>query len=592
MQPWVRRGLLLAVGGLLAAGVVLGLQARQAEQHLTAARDRLPSLVSALVDGEPAEVRGSLAALQGDTAAARRATDGPLWALAAALPWAGDTPGAVRALTATVDDLTWQVLPDLADTAELLAPSRLLAAPDRLDLAALAAARPPLDRAAARLDALSADLHAPGLVPAVVGAAHDELDTDLARLRAAVRTAADATRLLPAALGADGPRRYFVGFQTNAESRGTGGLVGAYGILLADRGRLSMPVLGDDTDLEPLRSTVDLGADYTALYGRDPELWGNTNLSPHFPYAARRWIEVWERRTGQRLDGALATDPVGLAHLLRAQGPVRLGDGEQVSADDVVRLTLWDVYARFDGQERARKAFLVDVAGAVVDHLLDDGAGELRPLVTALRELVQDGRLAVYSARPEEQRALSGRPLSGEVPQDRTPYAAVVVNNAAGNKLDYHLRREVDYELDRCRDGLRDTVVRVRLTNAVPPGPLPAYASGREDLPEGASFARGSHKVHLSVYATTGAGLRSAELDGAVQPVRTGLERGHPVFVVPVELAPGQSRTVVLRLVEPARAGAVRVPEQPLVQPQTTRVRDAGCPLGEQDVSSAARPAS
>jgi hypothetical protein len=36
-----------------------------------------------------------------------------------------------------------------------------------------------------------------------------------------------AVRILPAMLGQDGPKRYFLAFQNEAEARGTGGLPGA-----------------------------------------------------------------------------------------------------------------------------------------------------------------------------------------------------------------------------------------------------------------------------------------------------------------------------------------------------------------------------
>ena len=45
-------------------------------------------------------------------------------------------------------------------------------------------------------------------------------------------------------MGADGPRTYFMGFQTNAEARGTGGLLGGFGILRFDDGAASVDDAG------------------------------------------------------------------------------------------------------------------------------------------------------------------------------------------------------------------------------------------------------------------------------------------------------------------------------------------------------------
>jgi hypothetical protein len=47
-------------------------------------------------------------------------------------------------------------------------------------------------------------------------------------------------RILPAVLGADGPRRYLVGIQNSAELRGTGGAMLRFAVIAADRGRLDL----------------------------------------------------------------------------------------------------------------------------------------------------------------------------------------------------------------------------------------------------------------------------------------------------------------------------------------------------------------
>ena len=70
--------------------------------------------------------------------------------------------------------------------------------------------------------------------------------SDISRL---LHNTALAARLAPSMMGADGPRTYFMGFQTNAEARGTGGLLGGFGILRFDNGTRSVDTLGRDTEL-------------------------------------------------------------------------------------------------------------------------------------------------------------------------------------------------------------------------------------------------------------------------------------------------------------------------------------------------------
>jgi hypothetical protein len=561
---------------LAAASGLLAWQARQVHQDLTVARDHAAAVRAAVLDGDLATAGQELRVLQEHAEDARRRTDGPLWTAASAVPVAGRTPAAVRVVAGTVDRLGRDVLPELLAAAELLRPERLRPAADRLDLQAVTAASMRLARAHEQLRRLAEPPRPGPLVLPPVRSALTELGTDVTGLRDLVGTATEVGGVLPEALGADRPHRYFVAFQTNAEARGTGGLVGAYGILEADRGRLSMPVLGPDGDLYDFVARPAFGAEFAQLYGPHPEIWGNTNLSPHFPYAARLWLDVWQQRTGQRLDGALAVDPVALSLLLEATGPAQLPDGEAVTAGNAVALTAWEAYQRFDGRTEQRKAFLVGVARAVVDELLAGGT-DVRDLAGAVRQMVQQRRLLAYSAAPAVRAVLSGSALSGELPVTPRPFAAVVLNNAAGNKLDYHLDRRVDYVLGPCLGGRRPTQVRVQLRNAVPQEPLPDYVVWRHDLPHGTAFVRGSTKLNLALYATAGAVLRGVEVDGVPVAAHVGSERGHPVFVLPLELPPRQDRLVVVHLDEPAVAGTPQVQEQPLVRRQRSRVDDVGC---------------
>ena len=265
-----------------------------------------------------------------------------------------------------------------------------------------------------------------------------------------------------------------------------------------------------------------------------------------------------------------------MADLLAASGPVELADGERVTADNAVALTGQDAYARFADDNAARKRFLVDVAGAVAGHVLVDGAGDPVHLLSVLRDAARDRRLLAWSAHPDEQAALEEADLAGAVPDMPGPFAAVVVNNAAGNKLDYYLGREVVYELGACTGGRRPSSIVVRLHNDVPDGDLPRYVTGRLDLP-GEPDGGGSTLLGVAVYAASGAQLVSASLDGQPVPVAFRAERGHPVLVVPVELARQQRRELVLQLDEPAVPSPLVVVEQPLVRPQTTTVRDTPC---------------
>ena len=73
--------------------------------------------------------------------------------------------------------------------------------------------------------------------------ARSQLQGQTLRHRNAIENTALAARLAPSMMGADGPRTYFMGFQTNAEARGTGGLLGGFGILRFDNGTPTVDTL-------------------------------------------------------------------------------------------------------------------------------------------------------------------------------------------------------------------------------------------------------------------------------------------------------------------------------------------------------------
>ena len=595
-----RRGTGLIAAGLLliglvvvgvAAGVWTLVRAKEAAHALTRARAGVTELRDDLSRGDIAQAQAVLPAVQADTARARSRTHDPVFTLVSRVPFLGHTPAAVAGVSAIADDVATGVLPSLVAAADQLDPATLRQTHDRLDLDAITAAQEPLATAAAGLTTALTDLDAIDLsgTPQQVRTAVTGVRDDFATARGQAQRASDAAALAPSLLGADGPRTYFLALQTNAEARGTGGLVGAWGIVRADHGRLSVVKLAPRSVLDAQRypgPARDLGADYRALYGDDPGLWVNTNLSPHFPYAARLWLAMYADRTGHHLDGAIATDPVALSYLLAATGPTTLPDGEAVTAANVVSLTESRVYARYPNNDARRDAFLQQVAGAAVDAVFS-GRGDPAALLDALGRAAGERRLLLYSAHPADEARLAPTAVSGVVADGPGPFVGLALNNGGGNKLDYYLRPTLTYTGGGCStDGTRRTQVDVSLANDAPRHGLPLYVAERNDLPHGPGgqpvSRSGENVVYVSVFVAEGAHLVGATLDGHRVAASTGTEQGHPVFVFAVTLPAGTPRRLHLDLVEPAEPGPVRTFATPLVKPTVIHadIPDCGVSTG------------
>lgn len=564
---------------VLLLGAWVGIRGYLARGHLVASRAAVVDLRAAVVDGDTNSAEAALARASRHAANARWLTSDVAWRTLAHVPTVGDAAATARGIAVAVDDITRGPLRTLVTARASLDPTALRRDDGSIDLALLAAPQP---RLASALVDISRVRRAVGGLPrdtqvTAVDEARQDLAAELARLEELVGHAETATRVAPPMLGANGVRRYFVAFQNNAESRGTGGLLGAYGILEARRGKLRMVRVGSNRDLKNFpRPVISLGRDFDARYRSSfsaTTRWDNSNLSPHFPYAARIWLAMWQRQFGERLDGAIATDPSMLGHLLKATGPVRLPDGEQVTATNVVDLTERAVYTRFEADNDARKDFLELVARAVSEHVLHRAAGSAKALSAALRDGAAERRLLVWTRFPDEADVLAGTSLGGTLPDTDGPFVALVVNNGGGNKLDYYLDRSVTYHLGRCvGDGMRRSRVEITLTNTVPPGDLPDYVvGGRHER------VRGSNTVIVSLFASKTALLENATHDGRPAAVPTHVERGRPAFTQTLRLLPRESQTIAYDLLEKISEEAPVVVEQPIVRAQDTRVTASSC---------------
>ena len=574
--------LVLALLVVLGAAGYLAVRGLAARNELAQARPQVAKVKEAVLAGDTARANAALAELQKHAAKARRHTSGTIWSVGEHLPVLGDDLDGVRRVTVTIDRVATDVLRPLVDVAASVEPSALRVAGNRINTEPLTKAAPALadaERESAAAQAELADLR-PGEMVGPVASAVTDVRRQLDELVSTTAKASSAAQLLPPMLGSSGKRTYLLAFQNNAEARGTGGLLGAYGTLEVADGRLRITHLGPNTELRnEKRLPVDLGPDYFDLYGNDPALWVNANESPHFPYAAQIWLELYRRQFGTRLDGVIAADPVTMGYLLSVTGPARLAGGERVTGDNAADLTLRDVYARFPDNNTRRDLFLQQIARAVFDKVLS-GQGEPAAIVTALTRAVDQRRLLVYSAQTQEQAELATTPLSGVVTTGRGPYTGLVINNAAGSKMDYYLARALRYDQGACTGSRRSSTVRVTLTNTAPSSGLPPYVTLRADRPalQGAEPApEGSNVSYVQVYATNGSELVSATIDGKPLLVIPGRERGKSVFTYRAVLRAGQSQQVVLNLDEPVSRGRIRVLAQPLVKPMTVLADTRQC---------------
>lgn len=562
---------------VLAGAGWLAWQAKNAKAELHDAQADLQDVKAALLDGDQQAARAALTRAQQQAAEARGNTDGPLWAVAEHLPAVGSTARSASGLAAVADDLVSGPLQTLVDTAGQVNPQTIWDAKHGVALSSLKQAAPGLQQAARSLTALGRQVRALPASTAIdsVDEARQSMLREVTSLSGTVTKTARIASLAPRLLDHD---RYLLVFQNPDEARGTGGLIGAYGVLQAQHGRLRVVRLGPNTDLQSSDAPViDLGDQFRSSYNGfgATRIWEQANPSPHFPYAARIWLALWQQQTGRRLDGVIATDPVAMSYLLAATGPVSLADGQQIDSQNAVPTILRDAYRRY-GTNGAQNAYFQHVAHAVV-HQLFAGGADPAALVKQLGKAAGQHRLLVYSTDPRAEAELAETRLGGVLPDKPGPFAELVVNNIAGSKLDYYLDRSLTYDgRGGCTNGQRHTRITATLTNRAPAHGLPRYVTIRADRPENQP-RKGTEKLLVSVYLAQQAAMDKITIDGKQGLAGVSTERGHTVVSLTLTLRPGQTRSFTIDVTEPASSRRPQVPVQPLVRPQHTTVHVPPC---------------
>lgn len=532
------------MAALAAAVVVLAYQVTRTALSLRDAETASERLQSQLTNGDVAGARASAEELQRSAGTAHRHSDGALWRVATWLPWVGDDAAAVRDLSAALDQVAGAAS-DGVDVLSTVSQGGVRTADGGVDLGVVESLREPLTRlrdASQRATRLVADVEPGELVGPLSGRAQGFLDR-LESLRTGSTGAATAAEVLPDLLGGDGARRYLLVVQNNAEIRSTGGLPGSVSELTADAGRVQLGAQGSAGDFQGPEGS------YGELLPGEREVFGtllvrdfrDAGFSPDFPRASELWLRHAEAARGRTYDGVLSLDPVTLAQVLRATGPIQAA-GEELRPDTAVRQLLYEPYARFEDPAR-QDLFFQAAASGILDALLQ-AEGDQTELVRVLAEATSQRRLQFWTPDAAVQDRLDGFAVAGALPRsEERPEVGFYLDDATEAKVQYFGRHDAQIASLGCRgDGGRQLVeARMTLTSEVPEpvDDLPAYVTGN-----GSKAPRGDSRMLLRMFAPEGGRLTGLEIDG--EPARVSQREVYDRQVSQriIQLAPGQEMEV------------------------------------------------
>jgi hypothetical protein len=520
--------LALLIGIPVGAGL-LALDLFQVRAALQSARTSMSDAVVAISEVDLDRANLALDSADTELARARDHSSGPLWAVASVVPIVRDPTTTTQQIVEVASAAVAVGRTALTEGEPIVRDGLAIGVEDgRIDLGPLRDASDllaslPVERLVGARDQLAAPRS--GWVPEVLWEARADSLQLADRAIDTVSHARTVTAALPGFLGADGPRRYFVGVQTSAELRGTGGLIGFWGILSADEGRL---VFGDSEVYEaldeiegtppdessveqigtlvgPFDEGVDADPEYLARYARvaGDSFFSNVNLDPDLPTTARVALDLYELRTGETLDGMILLDPAGLQQLLSAIGPelpvppevaAPLGLEASLPTERFAQLVTVDVYDTL-GSDRSdeRKVVLREIGDAAVAGVLGGGWDEVA-MARAIVGASAERHLQVFSEDTGEQDAFVEVGVGGalDLPAD-ADVLAVTANNAVGGKQDVHLGNTIEAviqldDIGQAADGtitaVRTSDIEVTVDNPLPSSGIDEYIIGncvRED---------------------------------------------------------------------------------------------------------------
>ena len=389
---------------------------------------------------------------------------------------------------------------------------------------------------------------------------------------ATAQRAGQGLKLAAGLYGPPGTARWFLAFQNPAELRGTGGLIGEYGILESSPEGPRLTTVDHYQELDHrTRKGVALPRRVARRYGRFAvdRAWSAVNIPPDMPTVGRIVSKLYQQTTGDRIDGVIAADPLAVAQVLRASGPIQAG-GVRLTADNVAEETLVQAYVRYAEDDPARRRFLEQVARATFEAFRRALAEQPVELLRGLAGAARGRHVQAYSRDPAGQRALLGLGVGGSAAAPAgADYLMAVGVNAGGNKLDAYLHRALDWRVRLAADGSATATASLTLRNDVAVAGLPRNVVGPYD----ARFRKGVNEQIQTLYVAGGYGFTKASLDGRRVNAEAQADFGGLALTQSVGVPAGDSARLAYRLTRPTaaqRLGEDRLRYRLLLRPQAT----------------------
>jgi hypothetical protein len=375
-----------------------------------------------------------------------------------------------------------------------------------------------------------------------------------------LRKAEAGFEVLPAVLGADGPRTYVIGMQNSAEERGPGGALLQFALLSIVDGKPELVKnAGTIYDVDKNRQQISIPLPQDAWYVRgipDAQRFGNANWSPDWPLSADltiRYAQASESTFPRQVDGVLGADPVLMQKLMPGVGQFE-SDRFHVyaTANRIVYFLLYKAYGAFPIPS-VRRERLADVVDSFFERMFKPN--HPTELVDGFGGSLEGKHLQMWMDDPKEQAFIELMNWDGAIdPAKDSDYLYVVEQNVGGNKLDYFAENATTMDIQFDGDDAAIATETSVTNNVFFPQPIyPMGDSGKR------AETNGFHRPMMNVYVPAEAELTFADVKG------TRLDTPPSIAVWPDENTPiehsekGKKVWTATLEVPPEKTGAFRL---------------------------------
>jgi hypothetical protein len=488
-----RRWVVGVAGGLLALAVVTGgvyvwwlgggliSVSSTVQDRADIAQRQLKKFEKSLTAGDRVAARRHLRKAEQALSEARGATDKPQVRIAKWLPYTRNTVTDLDHLLSAATVLVGSANDAMGLYASVSGDGSTLFKDGQVDLDELASARDALLGMSAALDKAESELEQVDGDGPLGDEALAKKKSALKQIRSVQRRIAPFTPVidaLPAAVGAEGTKRYLVAIMNPAEMRASGGAPLSMALVVFKKGKLTIPLKGTTSSVTKGSPEGLLGDSPQLVWPRvktdpfqpavgEPQRFVNAGFNPDFRVSGEQMMRATPKFFGHKTDGVIALDVVALSHLLDAVGPVESEYGV-LTPENLVDELLVKAYVEQGADVLGRQAR----NDALMTTILTDitAGGGIRTKVTALAKAIPNRHLQFFFRDKRLQRVAEEMDAAGAVPSPKVGnLTAVYTQNGNGSKVDVFQDREIDETVQLRKDGSALVRRTVTLKNNTPP---------------------------------------------------------------------------------------------------------------------------